>query len=604
MIITGTDILGLIGGFIGSICALPQLILMFQSRSAKDISSLFTLLYFISLSMTSAYMTLKSAWAGAIALWIETMLAFILLAGKMYFSILEAKQEEHQKKKVCIEQDSDITIEISLYLEDLAEKLSTTMLLGMAQNPNSMVKLHSSPSSAKLLSDILCSNNVYVGMSSMGKDFCHTAKYYLKKKSPTRNDSLARFGNDNKKLLLKQGLGHCARNPLMVIDIGTVVSQMYQWRMHFPCIDVFFAMRGHSDPLLVKALAAMGCHFDCASLEDISLVKRVTRDLSPPYNSAEILYANEKKSHPHMIEAVGLGVNLVAFDNEAEVKICASISKQIKLVMRIIIDDSASQCNQSSKFGAPRPCWPLLLKAARQHDLEIVGVSFHVGSGYQNVEHCKRALKDAKALFDMAQSEEFGFKMNFLDIGGGFPTELISLWNPEDGLREGEDPDSDVQTLSHRWPKVKESGEAIDEEEAIKSFKSGLNREVGKGKANFISIADVVIPMLDDIFPDKMGVRIIAKPGQHLVAASSTKVTSFVSIQKNIVNKKVPPIKIFDTVAAMHVHTRSFTKEDEAIEAAGQGAHHHIITSNIHDMALLDEGSDVTSSYHSCDSTL
>ena len=97
--------------------------------------------------------------------------------------------------------------------------------------------------------------------------------------------------------------------------------------------------------------------------------------------------------------------------------------------MRIITDDSGSQCRLSSKFGAPPQHWSTLLSEAKKCGLDVVGVSFHVGSGCRDATRYEMALKDCKELFDMAK-KEFGFDMKILDIGGGFPGETHSLWSP------------------------------------------------------------------------------------------------------------------------------------------------------------------------------
>ena len=49
---------------------------------------------------------------------------------------------------------------------------------------------------------------------------------------------------------------------------------------------------------------------------------------------------------------------------------------------------------------------------------QVVGVSFHVGSGCQNVGVYADAISAAREAFDMASG--FGFAMELLDIGGGF----------------------------------------------------------------------------------------------------------------------------------------------------------------------------------------
>ena len=75
----------------------------------------------------------------------------------------------------------------------------------------------------------------------------------------------------------------------------------------------------------------------------------------------------------------------------------------------------------SSKFGAPQIKWRPLLAAAKRNGLEVVGVSFHVGSGCRDASKYEAALKDARTIFDMAE-KEFGMKMRLLDIGGGYVT--------------------------------------------------------------------------------------------------------------------------------------------------------------------------------------
>jgi ornithine decarboxylase len=60
-----------------------------------------------------------------------------------------------------------------------------------------------------------------------------------------------------------------------------------------------------------------------------------------------------------------------------------------------------------------------LLEKAQEYKLNVVGVSFHVGSGCFSTESYLGAIKNAKKVFNMA--EKFGYKMNLLDIGGGFP---------------------------------------------------------------------------------------------------------------------------------------------------------------------------------------
>jgi ornithine decarboxylase len=123
---------------------------------------------------------------------------------------------------------------------------------------------------------------------------------------------------------------------------------------------------------------------------------------------------------------------------------------------------------------------PQLLEHAQNLNLNLVGVSFHVGSGCYNVDAFSYAVHRSRRVFDMAQ--EHGFQLNLLDLGGGFP--------------------------------------GNDENTAI----------------SFPDIADKLSTALDVHFPEGCGVDIIAEPGRYYVAKSHT-------LAVNIFGKKLKTIK-------------------------------------------------------------
>jgi ornithine decarboxylase len=73
-------------------------------------------------------------------------------------------------------------------------------------------------------------------------------------------------------------------------------------------------------------------------------------------------------------------------------------------VLRIRADDPDARVPLGLKYGADLADAPRLLQVAKDLGLQVVGVSFHVGS--------------AREIFDMA--EAMGHSMELLDIGGGF----------------------------------------------------------------------------------------------------------------------------------------------------------------------------------------
>lgn len=92
----------------------------------------------------------------------------------------------------------------------------------------------------------------------------------------------------------------------------------------------------------------------------------------------------------------------------------------MQIVLRIRCDAEVAQCQLGMKFGCdPVTEGPSLLHLARMLGLNVVGVSFHVGSGCKDPPVYHRAIRHCKTLFDIAT--DLGFKPYLLDLGGGYP---------------------------------------------------------------------------------------------------------------------------------------------------------------------------------------
>ena len=420
----------------------------------------------------------------------------------------------------------------------------------------------------------------------MGKGFRRAARYYLRKAAPLKipdaalSPSLGDASN-----LLNPGVEHRVEEPFYVVDIGMVISQLYQWKQYFPRVEPFYAVKCNPDRVIVQTLLALGCNFDCASRNEIRLVQELAKDHAPPNASAprsspEIIFANPTKARSHIIEAVCRGVTMMTFDNVAEVKKCASVSTKIQLILRIITDDSGSQCRLSSKYGAPKSRWRALLSAAKAHGMEVVGVSFHVGSGCRDASRYELALKDARELFDLAEAE-YGFKMTVLDIGGGFPGETHSLWNPADIFGDPTADPAKTEVITRKYT----IDEEIDEKSEAPDQPDDDEQDDEDGKLMFFSeIAEAIVPIMDELFPPESNVRIIAEPGCYLVAASSTLCTSIIGVRANATAADMEPVKISDEMAAFHVDQVTRAEEDEIV-AESSKPEHPVIDSIVDEIA-------------------
>lgn len=204
-----------------------------------------------------------------------------------------------------------------------------------------------------------------------------------------------------------------AEDGFFVCDLGDVVQKHVKWQRIFPNIQPFYAIKCNPSEVLLRTMVAMGTGFDCASKAEIG--KMLKLGTSPD----KIIFANPCKQSSHIRFARDNGVKLMVFDNEIELYKIKKICPDAKLVLRIQTDDSASICRFSMKFGAHPDSCEMLVKTAKMLELDMVGVSFHVGSGCQDVNAYVKALQLARSIFDFATAR--GFDMTLLDIGGGFP---------------------------------------------------------------------------------------------------------------------------------------------------------------------------------------
>lgn len=247
-----------------------------------------------------------------------------------------------------------------------------------------------------------------------------------------------------------------SEEPFFVFDMGVIVNQWLQWKRLLPRIKPFYAVKCNNAQPILEMINALGGGFDCASKAEIESVMCLGVDPS------RIIFANPCKQKSHCKFASDKGVKRVTFDNEEELHKIKELWPEAEVVLRIITDDSHSICQFSSKFGARIADCPGLISTAISLGLNIIGISFHVGSGCQSVDSYIQAVSNARMLFDEAKRQ--GVEMSLLDVGGGFP-----------GTDEGV-------------------------------------------KLTFPEIAAVLGPIVDELFPPH--VEVIAEPGRYFACAT------------------------------------------------------------------------------------
>lgn len=262
-----------------------------------------------------------------------------------------------------------------------------------------------------------------------------------------------------------------SEQPFFIVNLSEIVRKIKQWREYLPNIEPYYAMKCNPDDIIIKLMASMDLSFDCASKNEISKV------ISIGVDPDKIIYANPCKMTEQIRYARANDVDMLTFDSSHELYKIKLYHPNAKLVIRIKTDESKSRCKFNCKFGVDLEDAELLLNQAKIMELDIVGVSFHVGSGCEDENVYDTAISSCRKVYDIALTK--GYKLSIVDIGGGFP---------------------------------------------------------GNNDDQFIKMANVINNSISNYFNDIENVRFISEPGRYFVTSSYTLVTTV--INKKIVKNE------------------------------------------------------------------
>jgi ornithine decarboxylase len=190
-----------------------------------------------------------------------------------------------------------------------------------------------------------------------------------------------------------------------IYDITHLDRAHKEW---FQDIKPFYAVKCNPNLRILKHLKELGCGFDCASRHEIETV------LSLGVSPDDIIYANPCKKNQDVQWARDNRITLTTFDSLSELTKLGGF----KCILRIRCDDPNARCVLGNKFGASESLWLSLIQEARSLNINLVGVSFHIGSGSDSQSAHQTGI--SLSLKCIKIMEEYGYEPKIIDIGGGF----------------------------------------------------------------------------------------------------------------------------------------------------------------------------------------
>jgi ornithine decarboxylase len=206
-----------------------------------------------------------------------------------------------------------------------------------------------------------------------------------------------------------------------LINLSDIERKYKQWKIFFPNIIPYFAIKSNPDVRIVSLLQRFGCNFDCASMEEIKIA------LKAGAKPSQIIYANPVKSIEYLLFAREYSIELMTFDSIEELYKIKKYYAKAKIILRIKTNDKHATSKLSFKFGMEKHEFENAINICKELNLNLVGVSFHVGSNSKDVNSFLSALNDCKHVFEIAYSKNM--KLSILDIGGGFTYDTAKEYN-------------------------------------------------------------------------------------------------------------------------------------------------------------------------------
>ena len=186
---------------------------------------------------------------------------------------------------------------------------------------------------------------------------------------------------------------------------------------------ICYSVKANSNLALLRLLFRMGAGFDVVSGGELQRVLHISRKAA-----GSTVFSGVGKTAEEMDEALRAKILLFNVESESELELLAERAgrqrRQAPVALRINPDVPAdthpyiSTGLREHKFGIPiEQALALYRQASRWKQLDICGISLHIGSQIRETEPFAAAIERLSALVRRLQEERF--RIRYVDAGGG-----------------------------------------------------------------------------------------------------------------------------------------------------------------------------------------
>lgn len=238
-------------------------------------------------------------------------------------------------------------------------------------------------------------------------------------KIANNNQTRARLGVENdirEQVALSAAQTVDYHQPVLVMSRQRLRANVRRFMAAMPRVRPHFAVKANPDKEILRIFKHEGTCFEIASIAELDAMVALGADMET------VFYSNPIKSPQSIKHAADHGVIWYCVDTHEEVEKIAMINPQAKLYLRIAVSNEGSSWPLAGKFGAGPAAVEAIIAAAKQFNMPICGVTFHVGSQCCNIDNWVAGIRAAKQLF--AKLISHGFMPQLLNLGGGYPLQF------------------------------------------------------------------------------------------------------------------------------------------------------------------------------------
>ncbi|CCQ09200.1 Ornithine decarboxylase [Pseudoalteromonas luteoviolacea B = ATCC 29581] len=212
---------------------------------------------------------------------------------------------------------------------------------------------------------------------------------------------------DYRKLVTEHG------SPLLVLDGDAIRKQYSSLQKALPGVALHYALKPLPHDAVIAVLKELDGYFDLATNGEVDLVRDVGVD------PARCIHSHPIKRDSDIRYALEYGCKTFVVDNICELEKFVAYKDVAKLLLRVSFRNPDTKIDLSKKFGCRQEEALTLLKQAKELGVNIIGLSFHVGSQAVNPMRHSNAVAACNQI--IAEAAAQGITLSTLDIGGGFP---------------------------------------------------------------------------------------------------------------------------------------------------------------------------------------